>query len=177
MSFVNVKNIFKKKSNFDKVVEFNEAFGIINQTSPQLDIFTKNKKLLDYRMSLVKEEYNELKDAVNDNDFVEILDGLSDSLYVILGFFTALGIDANDAFEIVHKSNMSKLCKTEEEAIESVKRYKQEVPQRYDTPNYRKANDNKHYIVYNESTMKILKSYLYTPANFDTLIGKNSGIL
>lgn len=171
-SFVNVKNIFKKKTNFDKVLEFNEAFGIKNERTPQLDIFSKNKKLLDYRFNLVKEEYNELKDAVEDNDFVEILDGLSDSLFVIYGFFTALGIDANDAFEIVAKSNLSKLCKTEQEAIESVKKYKEQVPQRYDTPNYKKANDNKHWIVYNESTMKILKSYLYTPANFDTLINK-----
>jgi predicted HAD superfamily Cof-like phosphohydrolase len=159
-----------EKTNYEKVLEFNEAFGIVNHTSPQLDIFSKNKKLLDYRMSLVTEEYNELVDAVKKNDFVEIIDGATDSLFVLYGFFTALGIDGNDAFQIVHKSNMSKLCKTEEEAIESVKRYKQEVPQRYDSPNYKLANDNKHYIVYNESTMKILKSYLYTPANFDALI-------
>lgn len=160
------------KTNYEKVLEFNEAFGIVNQTSPQLDIFSKNKKLLDYRMSLVTEEYNELKDAVETSDFVEIVDALSDLEYVCAGFFTALGIDNDKAFQIVHESNMSKLCKTEEEAIESVKRYKQEVPQRYDTPNYRKANDNKHYIVYNESTMKILKSYKYTPANFDNLISQ-----
>jgi predicted HAD superfamily Cof-like phosphohydrolase len=159
-----------EKTNYEKVLEFNEAFGIVNETTPQIDIFTKNKKILDYRMSLVTEEYNELKDAVANNDFVEMIDGACDSLFVLYGFFTALGIDANDAFHIVHSSNMSKLCKTEEEAIESVKRYKQEVPQRYDSPNYRKGSDNKHYIVYNESTMKILKSYLYTPANFDSLI-------
>ena len=162
-----------EKTNYQKVLEFNEAFGIKNETTPQLDIFTKNKKMLDYRMSLVTEEFNELQDSVATNDFVEIVDSLTDLEYVISGFFTALGLDNDKCFQIVHDSNMSKLCKTEEEAIESVKRYKQEVPQRYDTPNYRKANDNKHYIVYNESTMKILKSYLYTPANFDTLININ----
>lgn len=159
-------------TNYEKVLEFNLAFGITNETKPQVDIFTKNKKMLDYRMSLVTEEYNELQDAVANNDFIEIIDALSDLEYVCTGFFTALGINADDAFQIVHSSNLSKLCKTEEEAIESVVRYKQEVPQRYDTPKYRKANDNKHYIVYNESTMKILKSYKYTPANFDELINK-----
>ena len=162
-----------EKTNYQKVLEFNEAFGIINETTPQLDIFTKNKKMLDYRMSLVTEEYTELQDAIRDNDFKMVADGLTDLLYVIYGFYASLGIkNADKAFQIVHDSNMSKLCNTEEEAIESVKRYKEEVPQRYNTPNYRKANDNKHYIVYNESTMKILKSYLYTPANFDTLINQ-----
>lgn len=164
------------KTNYEKVLEFNDAFGIVNECSPQLDIFTKNKKMLDYRMSLVTEEYNELKDAVENNDFVEIIDAIGDSLFVLYGFFTALGIDGDKVFEIISSSNLSKLCKTEEEAIESVKRYKQEVPQRYDSPNYRKANDNKHYIVYNKSTMKILKSYLYTPANFDTLINVSSQV-
>jgi hypothetical protein len=67
---------------------------------------------------------------------------------------------------------MSKLCKTEEEAIESVQRYKTEVPQRYDSPAYRKADDDIHWVVYNVSTMKILKNYKYTPANFSSLINQ-----
>jgi hypothetical protein len=65
---------------------------------------------------------------------------------------------------------MSKLCKTEEEAIESVRLYKEEVPQRYDSPSYRRSDDKIHWVVFNESTSKILKSYKYTPANFNKLI-------
>ena len=67
---------------------------------------------------------------------------------------------------------MSKLCKTEEDAIETVKRYKNEIPQRYDSPNYRKADDDIHWVVYNESTMKILKNFKYNPADFTTLINQ-----
>ena len=157
-------------SNYEKVLEFNKAFGVTTHTEPQLDIFEKDPKLVAYRMSLVTEEFQETLDAVNNKDFKETIDGLADSLFVIYGFYTALGLDANSVFDIVHKSNMSKLCKTEQEAQHSVELYEKETPQRYDTPAYRKADDNIHWVVYNVSTKKILKSYKYTPANFDKLL-------
>ena len=93
---------------------------------------------------------------------------LSDILYVVYGAFGAFGINADDAFDLVHKSNMSKLCKTELEAIQTVESYKNDP--RYDSPNYRLSPNHKYYVVYNESTKKILKSIYYKPVSFDSLI-------
>ena len=173
--FPNLQNISDAikdtiKSNYQKILDFNTAFGVKTNTEPQLDIFDKDPKLVQYRLDLILEEVQELKDSIKNKDFVECLDGLGDILYVILGAFTAFGVNADIIFDIIHESNMSKLCQTEEEAKESVKIYKEEVPQRYDSPAYRKSNDNVHWIVFNQNTMKILKSYKYTPANFKSLM-------
>jgi predicted HAD superfamily Cof-like phosphohydrolase len=158
-------------TNYQKVAsEFNKAFGIVNNNTAQINLYDINPKLVNYRISLINEEAAELNDAIENKNFVETIDALSDILYVVYGAFTAFGINADEAFDIVHQSNMSKLCKTEEDAIETVNRYKNETPQRYDSPNYRKADDNIHWVVYNESTMKILKNYKYTSVDFSSLI-------
>tara|TARA_B110000495_G_C23022839_1_gene607140 strand:+ start:1158 stop:2021 length:864 start_codon:yes stop_codon:yes gene_type:complete len=80
-----------------------------------------------------------------------------------------LGINLNKSFDIVHRSNMSKLCKTEEEAEKTVQWYT-DNDGRYDTPDYRKSDNNQYWVVYNKSSGKILKSINYTPANFDSLL-------
>lgn len=157
------------QSNFQKVVEFNKAFGVPTNTKPQFDIFDKNPELVQYRLDLILEEVQELKDAIAAKDFSEVIDALTDIEYVVLGAFTAYGVDADKAFQIVQDSNMSKLCKTEHDAIETVRRYREEVPQRYDSPAYRRSDDGIHWVVYNKSTMKILKNYLYTAADFSTI--------
>lgn len=156
-------------TNFEKVLEFNKAFGVQNNTSVQLNIFDNNPSLINYRLSLINEEVNELREAIETKDFVETVDALSDIMYVVLGAFTALGIDADKAFDLVHKSNMSKLCNTEQNAIETVLKYKLEIPNRYDSPCYRQSEDGINWVVYNKSTMKILKSKTYSPVLFDSL--------
>lgn len=159
------------KSHFQKILEFNKAFGVETHFSKNTDIFTDDLKLINYRMSLIDEEVNELRDAIKNKDFIEIIDALADIEYVVLGAYTALGIDADKAFDIVHKSNMSKLCKTEKEAQYTVEYYnKNKDKLGYDSPKYRKSDDGEHYVVYNESTSKILKSIQYTPANFTSLL-------
>jgi predicted HAD superfamily Cof-like phosphohydrolase len=157
-------------TNFQKVVEFNKAFGVQTNTTPQLDIFDKDPKFVESRLALIREEFNETVDAIKNKDFTEMTDGLVDLLVVTYGMCANLGIDADKCFEIVNQSNMSKLCYTEDIAIESVRRYKEEVPQRYDSPAYKKSNCGKYFVVYNQSSNKILKSYLYTPANFTELL-------
>lgn len=157
------------KSNFQKVVEFNKAFGVTTNTTPQLDIFDKDPKFVQSRVALIEEEFNELKQAIKEKDFTEMTDGLIDLLVVCYGMCANVGIPANQAFQIVNQSNMSKLCENEDIAIESVRRYKEEVPQRYDSPAYRKSHCGKYFVVYNTSSNKILKSYLYTPADFTSL--------
>jgi predicted HAD superfamily Cof-like phosphohydrolase len=159
-------------SNFQKVLEFNKAFGVKTNTTPNLNIFDENPNLVNYRLSLIDEEVSELHEAVKNKDFTETIDALADSLYVILGACASFGVNADEAFDLVHKSNMSKLCETEEIAIETVKRYKEEVPQRYDSPAYRQSDDGKFFVVFNQSTMKILKSYKYKPVDFTSLLTK-----
>ena len=65
-------------------------------------------------MGLIKEEWGELKDAVKEHDFGEVIDALSDILYVVYGFGASIGVDMDEAYRLVHESNMSKLCKNEE---------------------------------------------------------------
>lgn len=160
-------NILKNKTNFEKIEEFNTAFGVKSNNTSQKDLFDTDKKLVDYRLSLVNEEVQELNEAVSNKDFKETIDALTDILYVVYGFYTALGIDADEAFELVHKSNMSKLCIDEDEAKKTVDSYKNDL--RYDSPDYRLSDDGIHYVVYNKSTSKILKSINYNPVSFDTI--------
>lgn len=157
-------------TNFQKVLEFNKAFNVKTFFEPQLDIFDKDPKLVEYRLSLVKEEFDETVDAIKNKDFTELVDGLGDIMYVVLGFFSSVGVDADQVFNIIHQSNMSKLCDTEEDAIITVQRYQEEIPQRYDSPTYRKSDCGTYFVVYNKSTSKILKSYKYTPANFTSVL-------
>jgi len=80
-----------------------------------------------------------------------------------------LEIDLNKSYNIVHSSNMTKLCKNKKEAKITVKWYL-DNEKRYDSPSYRKSDNGKDWIVYNKSSGKILKSINYIPANFDCMM-------
>ena len=71
-------------------------------------------------MDIIREEVAELEEAVKEKDFKETIDALGDIVYVCYGMATSMGVDLHKAFKIIHKSNMSKLCKTEEQAKRSV---------------------------------------------------------
>jgi len=120
-------------------------------------------KVLDFRLSLVQEEANELADAVKEKDYVEMVDALADIIYVVDGFAHTIGVDLNEAFRLVHESNMTKFCTSEEEAKETVKWYK-ENESRYNSPTYRLSKGGL-WIVYNASTSKVLKSIHYKPVD------------
>lgn len=154
------------KTNFEKVKDFNTAFEVENLIIPDKNIFETNKKLVQYRLNLILEEVNELKEAIETKDFIETIDALTDILYVTYGAFTAFGVDADLAFDIVQESNMSKICKTEEEAKKTVEWYLLNEKERYDSPSYKLSENGKDYIVYNKNTKKILKNINYKPANF-----------
>ena len=155
------------QSNFQKIIEFHKAFGLKHEKKPQTDTFD-DKKLVDLRVSLIEEEVGELKDAIKQRDFTEVIDALGDILYVVYGTGSSFGIDLDKAFSLIHDSNMTKLCKTEEEAIQTVEWYEKNEA-RYDSPTYRLSNDKKYYVVYNKSTGKILKSINYNPVKFDSI--------
>lgn len=161
-------------TNYEKVVDFNKQFGNSVPDQLQTKIFTENPKIVKLCMSLITEEVKELEKAVSENDMVETIDALADILYVVYGMGARLGIDLDKAFDIVHQSNMSKLCRTEEEAKMTVDFYEdqyQSGKMTYDSPNIKMSHDGSKWVVYNKSTGKVLKSINYTPAAFNQLFG------
>ena len=92
-------------SNFSKVGTFMKTFGQEVKTSPSLSTDKINK----LRIELIKEELEELTEAMKNNDLLEVADALTDILYVTYGAGHALGIDLDKCFDEVQNSNMSKL--------------------------------------------------------------------
>ena len=92
-------------SNFRKVGTFMKTFGQEVKTKPSFSTEKINK----LRIDLIKEELEELTEAMNDNDLLEVADALTDILYVTYGAGHAFGIDLDKCFEEVQNSNMSKL--------------------------------------------------------------------
>ena len=92
-------------SNFSKVGTFMKTFGQEVKTKPSFSTDKINK----LRIDLIKEELEELKEAFNNKDLLEVADALTDILYVTYGAGHALGIDLDKCFEEVQNSNMSKL--------------------------------------------------------------------
>ena len=150
-------------SDFQRVKEFNKVFGNPVHDTVQKEIFDNDPKTVKKCVDLIREEFNELEEAVKNKDLVETADALGDLIVVVQGMACHLGLDLDVIFDQVHKSNMSKICQTEEEAKETVRKYKEEDA-RYDSPNYKPTGDGR-FVVYNESTKKILKSHLYKPVD------------
>ena len=92
-------------SNFNKVGTFMKTFGQEVKTEPSLSTDKINK----LRIDLIKEELQELTEAMNNKDLLEVADALTDILYVTYGAGHAFGIDLDKCFEEVQNSNMSKL--------------------------------------------------------------------
>ena len=92
-------------SNFNKVKTFMNTYG---QEVKERATFPENK-IVQLRIDLIEEELNELKEAVKNNDIVEVADALTDILYVTYGAGHAFGINLDKCFEEVQNSNMSKL--------------------------------------------------------------------
>lgn len=157
-----------KGTDFERVVDFNYNFGVLPsvELKPKTNIFNEDPNQVEFCLKLIREEVKELEQAVKDKDFVETVDALADIMYVVLGMGCRIGANMDRAFDLVHENNMSKLCKTEEEAQKSVEWYNQNKEKLgYDSPAYRKAPDNIHWVVYNESTKKILKSINWKPVD------------
>ena len=156
-------------TNFQKVKEFNDAFDTERVNSIQNNVFDTHKDMVKLCYSLIEEEVQELKDAIKDKDMVEVRDALSDILYVVYGMQYRLGIQGDEDFNIVHSSNMSKLCTSEQEAQDTVSWYKTEFDagrKPYDTPYYEKLETQNKWVVKNKSTGKVLKSINYTPVSW-----------
>ena len=92
-------------TNFESVKKFMETFG---QEIREKAGFP-NEKITSLRYDLIKEELDELKEAMDNKDIKEVADALTDILYVTYGAGHAFGVDLDKCFEEVQNSNMSKL--------------------------------------------------------------------
>ena len=92
-------------SNFSKVGIFMKTFGQEVKDKPSFS----TKKINNLRIDLIKEELEELTEAMKNKDLLEVADALTDILYVTYGAGHAFGINLDKCFEEVQNSNMSKL--------------------------------------------------------------------
>jgi len=144
-----------------EVEEFNETMGKgwQNRTTP-----TINKVDADFVINFIQEELDELKEAVEENDIVGVFDAILDITYVGLGngaLVFGLKDKILDGYAEVQASNMSKLCKSEEEARLTVIKRSEEQGR---PCHYVKVGDN--WIVYRDDK-KIMKSLNYFPPNLN----------
>ena len=92
-------------SNFEDVRIFMETFGQMVRTKPQLP----DEKTMQLRFDLIKEELDELEEAMKTKNLKEIADALTDILYVTYGAGYAYGVNLDKCFKEVQRANMSKL--------------------------------------------------------------------
>ena len=92
-------------TNFEKVGIFMKTFGQEVKEKAEFP----NEKTVSLRYDLIKEELNELKNAIESKDIKEVADALTDILYVTYGAGHAFGINLDKCFNEVQNSNMSKL--------------------------------------------------------------------
>lgn len=144
------------------VAEFHQTFQHPILETPQIPSESRCK----LRVSLIAEELKELEEAIQDNNIIEIADALCDIQYVLSGAILEFGLKDkfNALFEEVQRSNMSKACKNEEEALATQAYYKTKG-----VDSYYKQVDGK-FLVYREGDHKTLKSVNYSPADLKTII-------
>ena len=152
----------EKKSGIEKVKEFMLLCKQPINNKPSLS--DSNTNLL--RIDLLSEELRELNLAVSENNKTEILDALIDLQYVLYGAVLTFGMQDvwKDAFQNVHDSNMSKFCKTEEEAEATIEMYLKKGISVY----FEKVGDL--FIVYRTSDKKVMKSIDYIPASLSKFV-------
>lgn len=109
---------------FEKIREFCMVGG---QPAPtEVTQITEERKT--FRLSLIKEEFEELMKAVEENDEIEERDAIIDMIYVLGGLAVERGYSdlLDDDFNMVHDNNMSKFCRDEEDARLTVAHYKRQ---------------------------------------------------
>ena len=152
-------------NSLNQVADFHKTFNAPILNEPQIP----SQQRCELRVSLLQEELNELKEAIENNDLVEIADALVDLQYVLSGAVLEFGLGEKfvDLFNEVQRSNMSKACNSELEAQATIEHYKQKDG----TRGYYKENNGK-WLVYREEDDKVLKSVKYSPAELSKIINE-----
>src|SRR4051812_33803242 len=152
----------KDPSPLNQVAEFHNTFKHPVVASPAIPAMERCK----LRIELLAEELKELRQAVDNNDIVEVADALCDLQYVLAGAVLEFGLGEKfkDLFDEVHRSNMSKACNTAEEANETIEHYKGKGSESY----YEEIDGL--YLVYRKPDDKTLKSVNYSPADLKGML-------
>ena len=153
----------KETNSLCQVAEFHRTFKHPIQESPCIP----SKERCNLRVSLLAEELQELKQAIDDNDLVEIADALCDLQYVLAGAILEFGLAEKfkSLFDEVHRSNMSKACRSLDEAHDTIQHYRKN--QQCDA--YHKEEESL-FLVYRTNDNKTLKSINYSPANIKGIL-------
>jgi len=95
------------KEQLEKLIDFHRATQVHIEDRPTADL---PLEITELRLSLLSEELEEYRQAVNSKDLIEVADALTDLLYVLLGTMVSHGLQeyGTELFDEVHKSNMSK---------------------------------------------------------------------
>ena len=151
-------------NSLNQVADFHRTFNAPILETPQIP----SEQRCELRVNLLQEELNELSQAIKDNDLVEIADALCDIQYVLSGAVLEFGLGDKfvELFNEVQRSNMSKACNTQQEALMTLSHYKKKDG----TEGYYKKINGK-WLVYRASDDKVLKSINYSPANLKDILG------
>ncbi len=152
-----------KIDSLNQVAEFHKTFRHPILESPQIPSEERCK----LRVSLIAEELKELEEAIEEGDIVEVADALCDIQYVLSGAILEFGLGEKfrALFDEVQRSNMSKACDSEGEALATVNFYHDKKG----TDAYYVERDGK-YLVYRKGDKKTLKSVNYSPADLESII-------
>lgn len=158
-----MKKTFKMPSSLEMVGEFHSTFGHPLLNTPQIP----DSKRSELRVELIREELEELKEAIDERDLVGIADALCDIQYVLSGAVHEFGMGNlfDELFSEVQRSNMSKACVSAAEAQETIDYFKKE--QGVDC--YYKEVDGK-FLVFRSSDDKTMKSINYSPARLKEIL-------
>lgn len=153
----------KQPESLDMVAKFHTTFKHPILPTPTIP----DEKRCKLRVALIAEELKELEVAILENDIVAVADALCDIQYVLSGAILEFGLGEkfNALFEEVQRSNMSKACTTEAEALATIDFYKRKDG----TECYYKEEAGK-FLIYRKSDNKTLKSVNYSPADLEAVI-------
>src|SRR6187551_340606 len=153
----------KQPDALNLVGEFHNTFKHPILNSPAIP--SENRCKL--RVALIAEELKELEVAILEKDIVEVADALCEIQYVLSGAILEFGLGEKfkSLFEEVQRSNMSKACQSEEEAIATIEHYKKK-----DGTECYYHKEGELYLIYRKSDNKTLKSVNYSPANLDKIL-------
>ncbi len=160
-------------TNYNKIKKYFTLCKTPMQTSVSRNTFDiVDPDIITHRLELIDDDLKILEETLQSKNMIAVIQVLTDMLYSTYAMGLVLGCPMDTVFELIHKSNMSKTCTSEKEAVDTVKWYMNQLKNSqllYDSPTYKQSKIKKHWIVYNESTGKILKSINYKPVSFDLI--------
>jgi len=158
-----MKTEFAEPKALTSVAKFHDTFQLPILEKPIIP----SKERCELRINLLQEELNELKEAIDNNDLVEVADALSDIQYVLSGAILEFGLASKfkTLFDEVQRSNMSKTCKTRDEAIKTQEHYRTTK----DTESFIEEK-NGEFLVFRKSDSKVLKSINYSEADLKSIV-------